>query len=59
MQVVYGDQCDDISTVRRWAKMCKKEYGKADLTDKPRSVRPVMAMDKSHQDRVEELICEN
>jgi hypothetical protein len=40
--------------------MCKKEEcGKSDLNDKPRSGRPVTATDKSHQDRVDELIREN
>jgi transposase len=59
MQVVYDNQCVDVSTVRCWAKMCtKEECGKADLNDKPRSGRPVTAMDKSHQDRVDELIRE-
>jgi hypothetical protein len=24
MQAVYGDQCVDVGTVRRWAKICKK-----------------------------------
>ena len=57
MQAVYGDQCVDVSTVRRWVRWFKDgELGQADLSDKTRSVRPVTASDQLHQDRVEELI---
>jgi hypothetical protein len=32
MQVVYGDDCVDMSTVCRWAKKCKEgQPGRADL----------------------------
>jgi len=42
MQVVYGDQCVEVSTVRRWVKRFKNgELGQADLSDKTRSGRPV------------------
>ena len=57
MQAVYGDQCVDVSTVRRWVRGFKHgELEHADLSDKTRSGRPVTASDQLHQDRVEELI---
>ena len=57
MQAVYGDQCVDLSTVRRWVRRFKDgELGQADLSDKTRSGRSVTASDQLHQDRVEELI---
>jgi len=57
MQAVYGDQCVDVSTVRRWVRRFKDgELGQADLSEKTRSGRPVTASDHLHQDRVEELI---
>jgi hypothetical protein len=35
MQVAYGDQCVDVSTVRRWIRRFKDgELGQADLSDK-------------------------
>jgi len=38
MQVVYGDQCVDVSTVRRWVRRCKDgELGQADMSDKTRT----------------------
>jgi len=40
MQAVYGDQCVDVSTVRRWVRWFKDgELGQADLSDKSRSGR--------------------
>ena len=49
MQVVYGDQCADVSTVRRWVTRFKDgELGQADLSDKTRSGRPVTASDQRH-----------
>jgi len=37
MQVVYGDQCVDVSTVRRWVTGFKDgQLGQADLSDKTR-----------------------
>jgi len=37
MHAVYGDQCVDVSTVRRWIKRFKDgELGQADLSDKTR-----------------------
>ena len=57
MQAVYGDQCVDVSTVRRWVRRFKDgELRQADLSNKTRSGRPVTASDQLHQDRVEELI---
>ena len=39
MQAVYGDQCVDVSTVRRWVRRFKDgELGQADLSDKTGSV---------------------
>jgi len=56
MQAVYGDQCVDVSTVRRWVRRFKDgELGQADLSDRTRSGRPVTASDQLHQDRVEEM----
>ena len=55
MQAVYGDQCVDVSTVRRWVRRFKVgELGQADLSDRTRSGRPVTERDQLHQDRVEE-----
>ena len=57
MQAVYGDECVDVSTVRRWVTRFKDgELGRADLSDKRRIGRPVTACDQLHQDHVEELI---
>jgi len=57
MQAVYGDQCADVSTVRRWVRRFKDgELGQADLSDQTSSGRPVTANDQLHQDRVEEVI---
>ena len=37
MQAVYGDQCVDVSTVRRWVRRFKDgELGQANLSDKTR-----------------------
>jgi hypothetical protein len=37
MQAVYGDQCVDVSTVRRWVRRFKDgELGQTDLSDKTR-----------------------
>jgi len=57
LQAVYGDQCVDVSTVRRWVRRFKDgKLGQADLSDKTRNGRPVTASDQLRQDRVEELI---
>ena len=57
MQAVYGDQCVDVSTVRRWVRRYKDgELGQADLSDKTRSGRPVTASDQLHQNGVEDMI---
>ena len=40
MQAVYGDQCVDVSTVRRWVRRFKDgELGQVDLGDKTQSGR--------------------
>ena len=60
MQVIYGDQHVDVSTVRCWVRRFKDgELWQADLSDKTQSGRPVTASYQLHQDRVEELICGN
>jgi len=42
MEAVFGDQCVDVSTVRRWVRRFKDgELGQADLSDKTRSGRRV------------------
>jgi len=52
MHAVDGDQCVDVSTVRRWVRRFKDgELGQADLSDRTRSEGLGL-----HQDRVEELI---
>jgi len=57
IQAVYGDQCVDVSTVRRWVRRFKDgELGQADLSDKTRSGRPVTASDQLHQDGVENFV---
>jgi len=49
MQAVYGDQCVNVSTVRRWIRRFKDgELGQADLSDRTRSGRPVTACDRRH-----------
>ena len=43
MQAIHGDQCVDVSTVRRWVRRFKDgELGQADLSDQTRSGRLVM-----------------
>jgi transposase len=50
MQVVYGDQCVGVSTVRRWVMRFKDgELVQADLKEKTRSGIPVTASDHLHQ----------
>ena len=57
MQADYGDQCVDVSTIRRWVRRFKDgKLEQADLSDKTQSGRPVTASDQLHQDHVEELI---
>ena len=57
MQAIYGDQCVDVSAVRRWVRQFKDgELGQADLTDKTRSGRHVTASDQLHQDRFEDFV---
>jgi hypothetical protein len=41
IQAVYGDQCVDVSTVRRWVRRFKDgELGQADLSDKTSKWKP-------------------
>jgi len=57
MQAVYGDQCVDVSTVRRWVRRFKDgELGRADLSDKTRSGRRVTASGQLHQDCFEDFV---
>jgi hypothetical protein len=57
MQVVYGDDCVDESTVRRWAYRCKDgERGKPDLCEKQRIGRPVTITDEFHEEQLDEII---
>lgn len=60
MLAVYGEDCVDVSTVRRWAKKCKGgKPGRTDLCDQERSGRPVTATDQFHVGKVDELIKDN
>ena len=55
-QAVYGEQCVNGITVRRWVRRFKDgELRQAYFIDKTRSGKPVTASDELHQDRVEEL----
>ena len=48
MQAVYGNQCVNVSTVRRWVRWFKDgELGQADLSVKTRSGRPMMDLKTS------------
>ena len=50
MQAVYGDQCVDVSTERRWVTRFKDgELGQTDLSDKTRSGRLVTASAQLHK----------
>jgi hypothetical protein len=56
MQAVYGNKCTDLSTVS-WVWQFKQEQvGEESLCDKARLRRPLNAIDKPHQECVEELI---
>lgn len=60
MQVVYSDQCTDVSTLGHWVRQFKNgEIGKQILIKKSQSGRPVTENDQFHQDRIEELIHKN
>jgi hypothetical protein len=60
MKVVYGDNCVDVSTVRRWANINKAgEPGKSDLCDKQRIGRPVTETDELHKEQVDGMNKEN
>ena len=48
-EMVCGDQCVDVSPVRRWVKQFKdRELRQADLSDKTRSARAVTAIEQLH-----------
>jgi len=56
--MVCGDQCVDVSTVKRWVRRFKDGVdGQANLGDKARSGSPVTVSDQLNEDHVEELIC--
>jgi hypothetical protein len=57
MQAVYGEQCVDVSTVRRWVRRFKNgELGQEGLSGKTRKGRPVIASDQLHQDTFEDFV---
>jgi hypothetical protein len=57
MQAVYGNQCVDVSRVRRRVMWFKNgELGQTDLSNRTGSGRPVTASDHLHQDRVEDFV---
>ena len=57
LQVVYGENTVNITTVNRWAiKFRECEAGRANIVDQPRSGRPVSMTDDKHQKQVDELI---
>lgn len=56
MKVVYGDDCVDVSTVCRWAKISRDcELGRANFCDKQQHGRPATATDEFHKIKVDEL----
>jgi hypothetical protein len=57
---VYGDDCVDVSIVRRWANRCKDgEPEKCDLCDRQRIERAVTETGEFHKEQVDEMIKEN
>lgn len=59
MKAVYGDECIDISNVRRWAARARKSGPNLNVCDRARSGRPRTATDETHRNRVDQLIREN
>lgn len=60
LQAVYGQETVDRTTVNRWAlKFRESETGRAQISDQPRSGRPVTATDEAHQLQVHNLIQSN
>ena len=56
-QAVYGDQCVDVSTIRRWLRrFTDGALEQADLSDKARSGRPVTASDQLRQDHFADFV---
>ena len=57
LQVVYGENTVNRTTVNRWAiKFRECEPGRSNIVDQPRSGRPVSVTDDKHQKQVDELI---
>jgi hypothetical protein len=57
MEAVYGVQCVDVITVRRWLSRFKDgDLRQADLSDATRSGRRVTASYHLHQDRFKSLV---
>ena len=57
LQVVYGQETIDRSTVNRWVlKFRKSVPGCAKIEDQPRSGRPLTATDEAHKFQVDNLI---
>lgn len=57
LKAVYGNDCIDVSTVRRWANRCaNSEPGRANLRDANRSGRPLTVTNESDKAKVDELI---
>ena len=59
MKTVYGDECIDISNVRRWVARARKHDPHLNVCDKARSGRPRTATDETHRNRVDQLNREN
>ena len=57
LQVVYGENSVNRTTVNRWAiKFRECEPGRANIVDQPRSGRPVSVTDDKHKKQVDKLI---
>ena len=57
LQAAYGENTVNRTTVNRWAiKFRKREPGRANIVEKPRSGKPVTVTDGKHQKQVDELI---
>jgi transposase len=57
LQAVYGKNTVNRTAVNRWAtKFRECEPGRANISDQPRSGRPVSVTDDKHQKQVDELI---
>jgi transposase len=57
LQVVYGENSVNRTTVNRWAiKFRECEPGRANIVDQPRSGRPVSVTDDKHKKQADKLI---